>query len=312
MAVGLQRISMSANLLHRTIVSAMPLVPQPIVWRFSRRYIAGTHLEDAYETVRKLNAEGSTGTIDVLGEDSTREEQVEAALELYFAALDGIAADSLGTGISVKLSELGLRYDMARCEAATEALLTAAEKHGIFVRIDMEDSTTTDATLAIYGKSREKFDRVGVAIQSCLRRSEDDVRQLLDEGQTDVRLCKGIYIEPEEISYRDADDIRDSYNRILDMLLADDTARVGIATHDPLLVNYAVDALTRFGVDRDRYEFQMLLGVAGPLRRKLLAEGHDVRVYVPFGELWYHYSMRRLRENPHMVGHILKNLFASH
>ncbi len=303
---------MSANLLHRTIVGAMPLVPQPIVWRFSRRYIAGTHLEDAYDTVRKLNAEGSTGTIDVLGEDSTCEEEVQAALALYFEALDGIASDSLRTGISVKLSELGLRYDTGRCEAAMDALLSAADEHGTFVRIDMEDSTTTDATLSIYSKVRQKFARVGVAVQSCLHRSEEDVRALLDEGPTDVRLCKGIYIEPEEISYRDADDIRDSYNRILDLLLADDTARVGIATHDPPLVDYAVDALQRFGVDRDRYEFQMLLGVAGPLRRKLLAGGHDVRVYVPFGELWYHYSMRRLRENPHMVGHILKNLFASH
>ena len=303
---------MSANLLHRTIVSAMPLVPEPIVWRFSRRYIAGTHLEDAFDTVRKLNAEGSTGTIDVLGEDSTCEEHVQAALQLYFRTLDGIAADSLRTGISVKLSELGLRYDAKQCEAATEALLAAAEKHGVFVRIDMEDSSVTDATLSIYRKFRERFDRVGVAIQSCLRRSEDDVRQLIEEGQTDIRLCKGIYIEPEEISYRDADDIRDSYNRILDLLLADDTARVGIATHDPLLVDYAIDALQDYEVGKDRYEFQMLLGVAGPLRRKLLADGHEVRVYVPFGELWYHYSMRRLRENPHMVGHILRNLFASH
>ena len=303
---------MSANLLHRTIVSAMPLVPRPIVWRFSRRYIAGTHLEDAYDAVRRLNAEGSTGTIDVLGEDSTRDEQVEAALQMYFKAIEDIAAASLHTGISVKLSELGLRYDMARCEAAMEALLETAQQHEVFVRIDMEDSSVTDATLAVYRRFRERFDRVGVAIQSCLRRSEDDVRQLISAGQTDIRLCKGIYIEPEEISYRDADDIRESYNRILDLLLADDTARVGIATHDPLLIDYAIDALKRIGVGKDRYEFQMLLGVAGPLRRKLLAHGHGVRVYVPFGELWYHYSMRRLRENPHMVGHILKNLFASH
>ena len=303
---------MSANLLHRTIVGAMPLVPRPIVWRFSRRYIAGTKLEDAYATVRALNAEGSTGTIDVLGEDSSSEEQVEAALQLYFQALDDIAAASLGTGISVKLSELGLRYDVDRCETAMDALLTAAEQHNIFVRIDMEDSSVTDVTLQVYRRFRQRFERLGVAIQSCLHRSEDDVQQLLAEGLTDIRLCKGIYVEPEEISYRDADDIRDSYNRILDLLLADETARVGIATHDPLLIDYAVDALHHFEVGQDRYEFQMLLGVAGPLRRKLLGEGHDVRVYVPFGELWYHYSMRRLRENPHMVGHILRNLFAGH
>lgn len=290
----------------------MPLVPRPIVWRFSRRYIAGTHLADAYETVRELNAEGSTATIDVLGEDSTDDEQVGAALELYFEALRDIKSASLRTGISVKLSELGLRYDIGRCQSAMEALLAEAAKTGVFVRIDMEDSTVTTDTLQLYGKARESYDRVGVAIQSCLRRSEDDIVQLLSEGQTDIRLCKGIYLEPEEISYRDADDIRDSYNRILDLLLGDATARVGIATHDPLLVQYAIEALERYGTGKDRYEFQMLLGVAGPLRRDLLAAGHAVRVYVPFGELWYKYSMRRLRENPNMVGHIIKNLFARH
>jgi len=290
----------------------MPLVPRPIVWRFSRRYIAGTHLGDACEAVRELNAEGSTATIDVLGEDSTDDEQVEAALELYFQALRDIHSASLQTGISVKLSELGLRYDIPRCESAMEALLAEAAKYGAFVRIDMEDSSVTSDTLQLYSKARESYDRVGVAIQSCLRRSEDDIIELLNEGQTDIRLCKGIYLEPEEISYRNADDIRDSYNRILELLLEDATARVGIATHDPLLVKYAIDALERCGTGKDRYEFQMLLGVAGPLRRKLLRAGHAVRVYVPFGELWYKYSMRRLRENPHMVGHIIRNLFASH
>jgi proline dehydrogenase len=303
---------MSANLLHQAIVGTMPLVPRPIVWRFSQRYIAGTDLGAACEAVRVLNAEGSTATIDVLGEDSTDDDEVNAALQLYFQTLRDIDSASLQSGISVKLSELGLRYDIERCESAMEALLTEAAKYGAFVRIDMEDSTVTTDTLQLYIKARETYDRVGVAIQSCLRRSEDDVIQLLSEGQTDVRLCKGIYLEPEEISYRDADDIRDSYNRILDLLLEDATARVGIATHDPLLVQYAIEALERCGTGKDRYEFQMLLGVAGPLRRKLLADGHAVRVYVPFGELWYKYSMRRLRENPNMVGHIIKNLFASH
>lgn len=303
---------MSTNLIHQAIVGTMPLVPRSLVWRFSRRYIAGTHLEDAFDAVQKLNAEGSTATIDVLGEDSTREEHVQAALELYFSVLDGIRSGALRTGVSVKLSELGLRYDVERCRKAMHALLSVAKRHGAFVRIDMEDSSVTAATLDVYREFRQQFDRVGVAIQSCLRRSEEDVRQLLSEGQTDIRLCKGIYVEPEEISYRDADEIRDSFNRILDMLLQDITARVGIATHDPALVNYAIDELERLGVDKDRYEFQMLLGVAGPLRRKLLAQGYGVRVYVPFGELWYNYSMRRLRENPHMVGHIVKNLFRPH
>lgn len=302
---------MSANIFNRVLVGTMPFVPRPLVWQFSRRYIAGTHIEDAFETVRQLNAEGSTATIDVLGEDSTQEEEVQAALELYSQALDDIQTAALRTGLSVKLSELGLRYDVERCKKAMHTLLSSAEKHGAFVRIDMEDSSVTSVTLDAYRELRKRFARVGVAIQSCLRRSEEDVRQLLAGGQTDVRLCKGIYVEPEEISYRDADEIRDSFNRILDLLLQDDTARVGIATHDPRLVNYATETIERLGVGKDRYEFQMLLGVTGTLRRKLLAEGHSVRVYVPFGELWYSYSMRRLRENPNIAGHIIRNLFSS-
>jgi proline dehydrogenase len=292
------------------LVAAMPYVPRPIIWRFSRRYIAGTDLSDACRTVRNLNASGCSATIDVLGEDSTSAEQVEAACHLYLEAIEGIQSDSLNCGISVKLSEMGIRFDVAQCKESMRTLLSAAREHGIFVRIDMEDSSVTSVTLDIYRDLVKEFDNLGCVIQSCLRRSENDVAELLSDGPAAVRLCKGIYIEPEPIAYRDADDIRNSYRELLVQLLAGGASRVGIATHDPALIEHAEKTITTMGVEKDRYEFQMLLGVAEPLRRELVRNGHPLRVYVPFGELWYDYSMRRLRENPNIAGHIVRNLFS--
>jgi len=288
----------------------MPYVPRFLIWRFSRRYIAGITLQDACETAAEMNATGCSATIDVLGEDSTGEDEVGEALELYLRAARDISAASLDCGVSVKLSEMGLRFDVAQCKEAMLVLLAAAREHGLFVRIDMEDSSVTSVTLEIYRELRKQFDNVGIVIQSCLRRSKDDIAELMNEGPTDVRLCKGIYIEPEEIAYTDADEIRESFNELLEQLFDGGAKRVGIATHDPLLVSRAEEFIERYGVDKDRYEFQMLLGVAGTLRRELVRQGHSLRVYIPFGKLWYNYSVRRLRENPNIAGHIVKNLLS--
>jgi proline dehydrogenase len=300
---------MTQGIFHKAVVTAMPLFPRPLIWQFSQRYIAGTTLDDAFAKVRELNDAGCSGTIDVLGEDSTKEAEVQSAIDLYLRALEEIHEKQIDCGISIKLSEMGLRYDEQRCRQAMEKVVSAASKLDQFVRIDMEDSSVTDVTLDIYTTLRERYPHVGAVIQSCLRRSEDDVARLMQEGPTDLRLCKGIYIEPEEIAYRDPDEIRASFNRLLEQILEDSNARVGIATHDPALVDYATAAVERLQVGRERYEFQMLLGVAGPLRRKLVSQGHPLRVYVPFGEHWYAYSMRRLRENPYIAGHIIGNLF---
>jgi proline dehydrogenase len=301
---------MTSGLFNQAVVAAMPLVPRPLVWRFSQRYIAGTGLDDAYRTVRDLNTANCTATIDVLGEDSTSVEQVEAATDLYLEAIRGIQSRTLRCGLSVKLSEMGLRFDESLCRRAIRDLAASAKEHGSFVRIDMEDSSVTTVTLDIYRQLRREFDNVGIVIQSCLRRSEQDIAELLDEGPTDVRLCKGIYIEPEDIAYCDADENRHSFNRLLDQLFDGGASKVGIATHDPALVEYAEELIAKKGIDENRYEFQMLLGVAGSLRRELVSEGHPLRVYVPFGELWYAYSLRRLRENPNIAGHIVRNLFS--
>lgn len=301
---------MAVGLFNRAIAAAMPFVPKPLVWRFSRRYIAGVDLDDAYGTVSELNASGCTATIDVLGEDSTDPGEVQSAVELYLQAIQGIDERSLRCGISVKLSELGLRFDVEQCREAMRTLIASAANNDQFVRIDMEDSSVTSVTLDVYRAMRREFGNVGIVIQSCLRRSKKDIAELMQEGPTDVRLCKGIYIEPEDIAYVDPDEIRRSFNDLLEQLLDGGAKRVAIATHDPLLVEYAERLIEKMSVDRDRYEFQMLLGVAGTLRRELVARGHPMRIYVPFGDRWYAYSMRRLRENPNIAGHVVNNLLS--
>ena len=301
---------MTVGLFNRTIAAAMPFVPRPLVWRFSRRYIAGVDLEDAYSTVGELNALDCSATIDVLGEDSTNPDEVRSAVDLYLKAIRDIHANTLRCGISVKLSELGLRFDVEGCRQAIRTLIASAADHDRFVRIDMEDSSVTSVTLDIYREMRREFENVGIVIQSCLRRSEQDIADLLEEAPTDVRLCKGIYIEPRAIAFVDPDEIRNSFNELLEQLLEGGARRVAIATHDPLLVEHAEAVIEKLGVDEDRYEFQMLLGVAGTLRRELVARGHPLRVYVPFGDRWYAYSMRRLRENPNIAGHVVSNLLS--
>lgn len=299
---------MPINLLQRTALGVMQLAPRSVTWRFSRRYIAGQHLRDAFETTATLNARDLRATIDVLGEDSVNADQVQSTVALYLKALHGIRERRLNCGVSVKLSGLGLRFDPDGCEKAMRELLSRAAATDTFVRIDMEDSTVTTETLELYRRLRAEFDNVGTVLQSCLHRSAADAAALLSDGPTDIRLCKGIYIEPESIAYRDADDIRAAFKRLLVQLFEGGATRLGIATHDVALVDHALSVIRDKPIDKRRYEFQMLLGVAEPLRNRLVSEGHPVRVYVPFGERWFEYSMRRLRENPNIARHIVRNL----
>jgi proline dehydrogenase len=291
------------------LVAPLPFVPKPVIWRFSQRYVAGVDLQSAFDAVRELNALGCTATIDVLGEDSTTPGEVERARDLYFDALTGIESQRLACNASVKLSDIGLRFDRQLCHDVLVAIVDAAGRRGNFVRIDMEDASVTSATLDIYRRLRECRNNVGAVIQSCLRRSEADIQALLDEGIAHVRLCKGIYVEPADIAFTAAEDVSRSYRELLEQLFEGGAEKVGIATHDPALIEHAVNTLKRLGIDRSRYEFQMLLGVAEATRARLVGEGHPLRVYVPFGERWYAYSMRRLRENPGIAMHIVRNLF---
>jgi proline dehydrogenase len=302
---------MKVSLLNRAVTGVLPHVPRPIVWRVSRRYIAGTSLEDAFSTVADLNAKGISATIDVLGEDVQDAALAQSYRALYLRAMEEIPTRGAQCYVSVKLTEMGLRVDEGLCRRIMRELVEATAAHNNFLRIDMEDSSVTDVTLSIYRELRRDFDCVGIVLQSCLHRSATDVAALLSEGIANVRLCKGIYLEPPEIAYQDREEIRDSFRRLLEKLIEGGAERVGIATQDPPLVDHATALLERTGIDKGRYEFQMLLGVAERLRDKLVADGHPLRVYVPFGEAWFAYSLRRLRENPQIAGHVMRNLFRS-
>ena len=289
------------SLLDRAIVTLLPAVPKRVVRRLSSRYIAGSELEDARRTVAELNAAGKLATVDVLGEEIARTDEATAITRAYLDALDAIEADGLEANVSVKLTGLGLKLDPA---LARENLIAIASK-GTFVRIDMEDSSTTDATLDLYRALRDEgYENLGVVLQAALKRTVDDARAL---AGANVRLCKGIYIEPPEIAYRDFDEIRASYLRALDTLL-DGGAYVGIATHDEYLVDQGVRAVRVRELAPGGYEFQMLLGVRPELGDRIVRDGHRLRIYVPYGRQWYEYSLRRLQENPKIAGYVAGDL----
>jgi len=289
--------------LDRAIVRLLPAVPKPVVRRLSSRYIAGPQLEDAVHVVRRLNAGGKRATIDVLGEEIANPDEARAIAGQYHDVLARVDSESLASGISVKLSALGLELDLDLCRENLEAVVADAAARGRFVRIDMEDSSTTDRTLRLYRELREDgHANVGVVLQAYMRRTMDDI-----EGLDDVRLCKGIYVEPPEIAYREYEAVRANYVRALEKLLAQGS-RVAIATHDEYLIGEALRLVA--GLPPDRYEFQMLLGVRGGRADELVAAGHRVRVYVPFGVHWYEYSLRRLQENPKIAGYVASDTLA--
>jgi proline dehydrogenase len=291
------------TILDRAIVRALPAVPRPVVKRLSSRYIAGTTLAEACDTVRDLNREGKQATLDVLGEEVTLREEAEGLRDAYRRALDTIEEDGLRSNISVKLTALGLKLDRDLCRANLIALVDEALRFGNFVRIDMEDSSTTSETLALYRELRgEGRDNVGVVFQAALKRTLDDI-SALGNLRPNVRVCKGIYVEPPEIAYREDETVRLNFLDALESLL-DLGSYVGIATHDDWLIGEALAVVERRGLGRDDYEFQMLLGVRPELGDELVREGHSLRIYVPFGRRWYEYSIRRLQENPKLAGYV--------
>jgi proline dehydrogenase len=292
------------SLFTSLVVRTLPLMPRALVWRVARRYVAGATLADAVATVKRLNGEGTMATVDVLGEEVSERSRATAAVEEYLRVLSAIAAEKLDSNISIKPTMFGLKIDEGFCREQIERLVVAAHGQGTFVRIDMEDRTTTDATLRMYRHFHERYGNVGVVLQAYMRRTLRDVAELPKTG-ANVRICKGIYVEPREVSWKGFDTVRACYAAALDKLLAQGVY-VGIATHDEYLVAAAAALLDRHRVPRDRYEFQMLLGVEDELRRILVAEGHRLRVYVPFGSDWYLYSLRRLRENPAIAGHVTR------
>lgn len=282
----------------------LPFVPRFIVGKVASRYVAGETLEDAVRTIRELNGEGAMATVDVLGEEITERDKVEGAVGVYLQLFETIEAERLDCNVSIKLTMLGLRIDREYCFANVRRILDRAKAKNNFVRIDMEDHTCTDDTLEIFRRLHEDYDNVGVVLQARLRRTLADIGSLLPL-KPDVRLCKGIYVEPRERAWLAYETVRTNFIAGLEKLLGNG-AYVGIATHDEHLVWAGMAAVDRFGLGPEQYEFQMLLGVDPELRRLILSAGHRLRVYVPFGRDWYPYSTRRLRENPAVARHVIR------
>lgn len=298
-----------ASMFSRLVVATLPAVPKFIVGRVAAPYVAGETLDDAVATIRELNAEGAMATLDLLGEEVLDRAKARSAAEEYLRILERIHADGLGSNVSVKLSQLGQELDEGFCLENVTGLVELADRYDNFVRLDMEDRTTTDSTLAIYRALYERFGgrRVGVVFQSYMRRTLRDIAEL-PEQDANVRLCKGIYIEPREAAWKGYETVRHNFVAALEKLFSQGVY-VGIATHDEYLICAAVAMIDRLGIPRERYEFQMLLGVEPRLRKILIAGGHRLRVYVPYGQEWYQYSVRRLRENPEVAMHVMRAMF---
>jgi proline dehydrogenase len=287
------------SLVDRAVVAVLPAVPKRVVQRVSARYIAGASLEDARGVVAALNADGKLATVDVLGEEVSDATETAAITAEYVAALEAFEQDDLDANVSIKPTGLGLKLGYELCKRNVEAVIAAAEPTNRFVRIDMEDSSTTDETLRLFRELRDEgHGRVGPVLQASLKRTVADAATLAGAS---VRLCKGIYVEPESIQFHDDQDVSASFVQTLETLL-DGDCYAAIATHDEWLVDQALRLLRERDVQPDRYEFQLLLGVRPELGDRLVADGHRLRIYVPYGRQWYEYSLRRLQENPKIAG----------
>lgn len=296
------------SVFHNLLVKTVQVMPENIVWLFSKKYIAGKTLQSAIETVKQLNSKGIYATLDVLGESiKTKEEAIEAkqkALEVF----DAIVTNKLLANLSIKPTQMGLAIDK---EFAYQQILELVKRaNGIdnFVRIDMEDSPFTDLTIEVYKRIFTEHKNVGVVLQAYLKRTSNDTIVLNKIG-TNYRLCKGIYIEIATIAYKDKQAIRDNFMKCLELMLKNGNY-VGIATHDKYLIDKSYEMIKDFNIPKEKFEFQMLLGVREDLRDKINKDGYKIRIYVPFGNDWYKYSIRRLQENPNMAGHIVKEFFA--
>ena len=293
---------------HKIIVYIVELMPRSVVKFFSRKYIAGETIESAISLVKDFNSKGIYATLDVLGESIRGEDEAKNAFNNATKVFDAIVNNNLKANLSVKPTQLGLAINEVLAYEHILKLVKRANEIDNFVRIDMEDSLYTDATIDIYKKVFESYNNVGIVLQAYLKRTYNDT-VILNKLGTDYRLCKGIYIEPASIAYKSKQSVRDNYVKVLETMLKNGNY-VGIATHDEYLINEAYRLIAELQVSKDNFEFQMLLGVREDLRDKINNDGYKMRVYVPFGKDWYPYSIRRLKENPQIAWHILKDIFS--
>lgn len=298
---------------NKMIAGILPYMPKKLVWIFSKRYIAGENIEDALRESRKLNAEQTMVTVDILGEYIKELSEATENKKQYIELIKRFTDEKIDGNFSVKPSMFGLLLDKESCYQNIREIVAVADECDSFIRVDMEDSTCTDAEVEIFRRLKAEFPtRVGLVVQSYMRRTLSDVRDLMDmhseEAPLNFRLCKGIYVEPVEVAYKKYQEVRDHYLEDLEYMLQNGIY-VGIATHDKYLVDKAFELLEKYNTPKDKYEFQMLYGVTPDLRSRIMSAGHRMRVYVPYGVEWFGYSTRRLKENPNMAWLIIKALF---
>lgn len=295
-------------MINKLIASVLPVFPKSFIRLFANKYIAGESIDDAIRVVKELNSKHILATVDLLGEDIFTKEEALSQLNDAKNVLHVIQTNGLAANVSVKLTQFGLKIDKEFCYANMKELLELAKQMNNFIRIDMEDSTTTSDTIEIYKRLRSEFSNTGLVLQAYLKRTYKDAEEIIPYGPH-FRLCKGIYVEDASIAIKNHDEINENYLKILRMMLSK-KAYVGIATHDDYLISSAKKIIEEMKLRNDEFEFQMLLGVKPDARDKLAAAGYKMRVYVPYGTHWYKYSMRRLKENPKMTGYIIKSLFS--
>ncbi len=294
-------------MLSQLVARSLPLVPNPIMRRLSQRYIAGETLDSALECLAELQAEGIAGILDLLGEGMHSESDAREVAEHYCNASTVIAQRGFDAYVSVKPTHVGLTNSEDLCFELYAKIARHCATLNLFLRVEMEDHPTTDATLRVFERLRLEFDNVGIVLQSRLFRTANDIAAL-GEGPLNVRLVKGIYLEPAEIAHTEAVPIREAFLEHAAQLL-ERGAYVSFATHDALAADRFAELARQRGLTREQYEFQFLLGVQRPLWLKLKEAGHAVRVYVPYGPDWRAYSTRRLTRNPEIVKHVIRNMF---
>jgi len=298
---------------NKLIAAMLPLMPKQFIWLFSKKYIAGDNLDQALAVAKDLNDKGMYTTIDILGEFIEDLAEAEVNKKDYINVIEQAEKNNIKGNYSVKPTMFGLLLDEEICYQHIREIVQKAAEYNNFVRIDMEDSPCTDMEINIYRKIKAEFPtNVGLVLQAYMRRNQKDIEDMLDMHSDDApnnyRLCKGIYIEPKEIAFKKYEEVNENYLRNLELLFQK-KVYVGIATHDKPLVEGAYKLIEKYNVPKDKFEFQMLLGVTPELRKSILEKGYKMRVYVPYGENWFGYSTRRLKENPKMASLIIKGLF---
>jgi proline dehydrogenase len=299
-------------MINRIIATALPMMPKRLVWLFSRIYIAGETVEAAIAACRALNSQGVKASIDILGEFIEHLHEAQRNRDAYLSLIETVQQSGIDGNYSLKPTMFGLLIDAEACFGHIRAIVAKAADYGNFVRIDMEDSACVDQEIDLFRRLKAEFpEHVGLVVQAYLRRTADDLKALMDLHSPSVplnlRLCKGIYAEPARVAYQDHREINAHFLEDLEFILQNGIYP-GIATHDRAAVDGALALIDRYAVSRERYEFQMLFGVTPQLRRTIVDAGHAMRVYVPYGRHWFGYATRRLKENPKLVGSIVKSL----